>query len=214
MRIMHFIPAYRQTVRIQVAMCMMRSFAWAAPRGHEYTVRYMDSCSVEKARNSAVVMARRARCDLLLMQDADCWTPDKYAPLGMLWDAMQRTEATAAGAVFALRDGKRLNCEPVEQGRIYEGDVGAGLLLIDIRRLSDVDGPWFRRAFNADGTETVCGEDIYFTRRLRALGHRVVVDFTFPTCHGAAVTLPNAHVEREIDGSDDDCLSVGTETTA
>lgn len=181
MRIGHFIPAYRSQLHVQAAYSVVRDMAWARDAGHLLVPFFADMQPVTRARNWAVGFAREHSCDLLLMQDADVWAIGVSA-LGALYKSMARTEASAAGAMVMCRSRRTMNCEPARPGEIYDGEVGTGLLLVDLRRVS-LPEPWFRTEVSADGRGVVVGEDIGFCRAVVAAGGRVVVDGTIPTAH-------------------------------
>jgi hypothetical protein len=96
---------------------------------------------------------------------------------------MHKNQAAVVGAAVVTRNGKRMNCEPVRPGDVYEGEVGTGYMLIDLFRLRDLPRPWFVHRDSPDGLKVECGEDIYFCRHAKAHGHSVLVNFAIPMGH-------------------------------
>lgn len=185
LRIGHFMPAYRERCHIQAAYSMLRELEWARERGHEFLPFYRASCNIARSRNYALESASALECDYLLMQDADCFVhPDHGAALPTMIATLEEPSAVATALVFMCRDRKRLNCEPVREGERYPGEVGTGYMLIDTRKLRELEppDPWFR--FVGD-----MGEDIAFCRTLAALGYPVIVDYTIPTVHAGEKNL-------------------------
>jgi hypothetical protein len=194
-RIGHFVPAYRQQVHVEVAMSMARDTSWAKAAGVEHCPFWVDASGIARARNLAVDTARRLDCDLLLMQDADCFgLPQVGSALGRLMRSMQSAGAAAVGAAFAVRNGASMNCEPARPGELYDGIVGTGLMLIDMRALAALPRPWFVHRDDETGTRVAVGEDVNFCRLVRAAGHRVSVDYTFPTGH-ASTEVVGTHAD-------------------
>lgn len=185
MRVAHLLPAYRGTVHAEVAIGMSRDATVCAERGWKHIPFCIDAHGVERVRNMGVRIAYEHGADLLLMQDADTFAlQPAFGSLEPLWSTMERHDAAAVGAAVIVRNGERMNCEPARPGESYEGEVGTGLMLIDLRKLRDLPRPWFSTEVSSDGERVLCGEDIRFCRLLRSHGHRVIVDFSFPTGHG------------------------------
>lgn len=190
MKIGHFIPAYREVVRAQVAFNMLENLASLKAQeeaygGHiEYYPWYRSSCHIVRSRNAALRTAIDRDYDFLLMQDSDCFLRMGHGGgLTHLLRTIGETSAAAVGAVFVCRDQGRVNCSPARPGRVYEGEVGTGLMLIDVRQAAAVEPPWFVLQLDETGEVVELSEDIYFCRRLRESGKRVVVDYTLPTGH-------------------------------
>lgn len=187
MRIGHYVPAYGQRVHVQVAMALAREAAWCEASGHQHVPFFTDIIGVDRARNTAAELAYRSGCDLLLMQDADTYAlPEhNYSAIRPLL----AHGAAVVGAAYASRNRDRMNCEPARPGEVYEGVVGTGLMLIDLRKLAELPRPWFAYRVAADGMTVECGEDLHFCRLVKAAGHSVLVDYTIPTGHVASVTV-------------------------
>ena len=120
---------------------------------------------------------------LLLTCDSDTWPVAPVGGLGEMYDAMSTRSAAVIGAAVATRNGNRMNCEPANPGEIYDGEVGTGYMLLDLWRLRDLPRPWFVHADTPDGLRVECGEDIYFCRKAKAAGHRVLVHFGISMAH-------------------------------
>jgi len=190
-RIGHLVPAYGQRVHVQVALAFAREASWCEHAGHVHVPFFVDMIGVDRSRNTAVSLAIKAKCDFLLMQDADTYAlPEhNYSAMSALLETMTAHDVAAVGAAVASRNRDRMNCEPARPGEVYEGEVGTGLMLIDLRKLADLPRPWFRYEVAADGETVQCGEDLYFCRRVKAAGHKVLVDYTIPTGHVASVVV-------------------------
>lgn len=185
LRIAHLLPAYRATVHPEVAIGMSRDATVCAERKWIHMPFCIDAHGIERVRNTGVRMAVERQADLLLMQDADTFAlPPAFGALDPLWQTMQKHDAAAVGAAVVVRNGQTMNVEPARPGESYEGEVGTGLMLIDLRKLADLPRPWFRTELHDDGERVRCSEDIAFCRLLKRAGHRVIVDYTFPTGHG------------------------------
>lgn len=185
MRVLHLLPAYRGTVHAQVAIGMSRDAIVCAERGWKHIPFCIDAHGIDRVRNMGARVAIENNADLLLMQDADTFAlQPAFGCLESLYKTMERHGAAAVGAAVVVRNGDRMNCEPAKPGESYEGDVGTGIMLVDMRRIMDVPRPWFRTLVKSDGESVYESEDIHFCRLLRAHGHKVIVDYTFPTGHG------------------------------
>ncbi len=185
MKVAHLLPAYRGTVHVEVAIGLARDAVICTERGWKHVPFAIDAHGIERVRNQAVTLAYRNGCDLLLMQDADTFAVlPAYGAIESLWQTMQKHDAAAVGAAVVVRNGERMNVEPARPGESYEGEVGTGLMLIDLRKLAELPRPWFSTENHDDGERVKCSEDIWFCRLLKKHGHRVIVDYTFPTGHG------------------------------
>jgi hypothetical protein len=187
-KVLHFIPAYRRAVDVDVAMGIGREATWCAEQGHEYASFFVDATGIARARNLAMKVAREQGASLLLMQDADVFTlAPTFSAIEHLWRSMRRYGAAVVGAAVAVRNGRGMNCEPAHPGEVYDGIVGTGLMLIDLGRLEEIGfaSPAFVHADTEDGCGVACGEDVYFCRRVTGAGGRVVVDFTIATGHAS-----------------------------
>jgi hypothetical protein len=193
-RFAHVVPAYRRSVDIDVALGVARDAGYCVDAGFEHAAFYTDCNNIARARNLAVETAFNVGADFLMMQDSDVFvqvtdvsmakSPSKFCSgIELLLQTMKATGAAAVGAAVVVRNGNRMNCEPALPGEYYSGDVGTGLMLIDLNRLAKLERPWFVHADKPSGLEVECGEDIYFCRKIRAAGFDVVVDYTFPTGH-------------------------------
>jgi hypothetical protein len=182
MKIGHFIPAYRQDIKVTVAYSLAHDLVWAMQAGHDLQPFFADFGQIERARNWAVKHAIAKGCDLLLMQDSDVHVI--CGGLGRLYRTMMQTSSSVVGALICCRDGEKMNAEPARPGEIYDGEVGTGLMLIDLRQVSKaLPLPWFSFKYNEDHTDIETGEDIAFCRAVTAAGLRVVVDATIETLH-------------------------------
>lgn len=172
-------------------MALAREAAWCESQDWTHVPFYVDATGIARARNIAVQIAYQAKCDLLLMQDADCFAlpQNNYSAVKALWLSMRRAEAQVCGAAIAVRNGDKMNCEPARPGESYEGVVGTGLMLIDLRPLRDLPRPWFKHTDSPSGDSVTCGEDAYFCSHARDHGYRVWVDYTIPTGHASQTVI-------------------------
>jgi hypothetical protein len=185
MKIAHLLPAYRGTVHAEVAIGMSRDAIVCAERGWKHIPFCVDAHGIDRVRNMGVRIAYEQGADLLLMQDADTFSiRPAFGSIESLYASMEKHDAAAVGAAVVVRNGNTMNVEPARPGESYEGEVGTGLMLIDLRKLTDMPRPWFRTLVRSDGETVQESEDIHFCRLLKAHGHKVIVDYTFPTGHG------------------------------
>jgi hypothetical protein len=164
---------------------MARDATVCAERGWKHIPYLIDAHGIERVRNTGVRIAYEQQADLLMMQDADTFALlPAYGSLESLYATMVKHDAAAVGAAVVVRNGERMNAQPARPGESYEGEVGTGIMLIDLQKLRDLPRPWFRTLTSTDGETVQQSEDIFFCRQLKAHGHRVIVDYTFPTGHG------------------------------
>ena len=219
LRIGAFTPCYRGQVNIEHAYALLRDMAWALGAGHAYSPFRSSGCSIERARNWAVVQSLRCEHDLLLMMDADVATVSPVSGLERLVGAWRRTRAAVVGAVVMLRGGARANVVADPQtGHMLRDDgieVGTGLMLVDVRQVARIAPPWFRTRYSDDGTQVVASEDIAFCRLVRARGLRVEIEETLETQHldevGMLYSPPAAEMLAEDDARQ--AVAHGTGTT-
>lgn len=191
----HFVPAYRGRLHARVAQSMARDAGFAARAGWSYTTMFVDLGRIDLARNNAVAHALEINADVLLMQDEDTFAIDEASPLERLWSTMRSQGAAVVGALVRVRGGVVLrngtagvvlNCRgdmPADNVVTWDGAVGTGLMLIDLRATREVPRPWFSFATSRDGLRTELGEDLAFCERVQAAGLRVVVDAGLTTVH-------------------------------
>ena len=185
MKVMHLLPAYRGTVHAEVAIGMSRDAIVCSERGWKHMPVCIDAHGIDRVRNMAVRIAYDNACDLLLMQDADTFSIlPAYGSLESMWNTMDKFGAAAVGAAVAVRNGETMNVQPALPNQAYEGEVGTGLMLIDLNKLKDLPRPWFRTELFEDGERVKTSEDIWFCRYLKRQGFSVYIDYTFRTGHG------------------------------
>lgn len=172
MRVGIFTPCYREMVHIGQSYMLARLCVSLAQAGMRPDPFYRASACLDASRNWAVNEARRRECHVLLMVDADVFTTEPTFLADMI-DSI-KTGAAVCGAVVSTRGGK--------ENATADDEVGTGLMLIDLRKLTDLPMPWFRTELNESG-EVAIGEDINFCRRVTAHGRRVVALRSFPTTH-------------------------------
>lgn len=183
MKIALAIPAYRQSVNANTALAWVQDALTARDLGWTPIPFFVDCSGIARARNRIVESALSADARLLLMMDSDSHPDAPEGGLGHMWHVMQETQAAVVGAAFVMRNGARVNCDPVRPGEAYEGEVGTAYMLVDLWKLRDLPKPWFVHRDSADGLGVECGEDIYFCRHAKAHGHRVLVNYALPTAH-------------------------------
>lgn len=164
---------------------MSRDAIVCSERGWRHIPFCIDAHGIDRVRNTGVRIAYENAADLLLMQDADTFAlQPAFGSLESLHATMSKHDAAVVGAVVCVRNGQRMNAEPARPREAYEGEVGTGLMLIDLRKLAELPRPWFRTIIGPDGEQVKESEDIAFCRLLKRKGYRVIVDYTFPTGHG------------------------------
>ena len=186
MKIGHAFPAYRHVIDSRAADCREECALWAQRAGHEWVrLPTQPTCTIEWNRNLIVASARLLEVDLLMMQDADAWVPPISGPvLPMLMDSMESTGAALVVPVFTARGKGRPMVFPLLHGQIFDAEVISGsMMLLDMRLLRNLPTPWFRFKFGEDGVKMLEREDLFFARLVRSAGHRVIADWTIPTCH-------------------------------
>lgn len=194
-KLLHFIPSYRRSIRVEVAQTMAMEAKWCTRNGIDYVPLWADFHGVDRARNRAVEIAEHYDADYLFMQDNDCWyqQPDRERPglaIASLLVAMEEHDCAAAGLVYALRGAPVVNVAPTIPGSSYRAEkLGAGTLLLDMRKLAKVPRPLFRFVASDDGLKSV-GEDIYFCRLLHQHGLSIAADYSMVTFHAGEETLP------------------------
>ncbi len=181
--LLHLVPSGRGEMTTAAAESYGHVVAFCARNGIEHTMLRPENCFVEDSRNQAVQTAIKSGFDLLLMQDPDVAFGSQAFP--QLWFRLKHEGPAAVGAVVRRRGRSvRLNAATAKPGCVHQHvEIGTALMLIDVKQLAEVDGPWFRRETNATGTRTIVGEDIAFCRKLKAAGLNVLADFTFSTEH-------------------------------
>lgn len=172
MRVGIFTPCYREQVHIGTAYMLARLCVSLSSAGMRPDPFYRASAQLDASRNWAIHEARRRECHVLLMCDADVFTTEPTFLADMI-DHL-KTGASVCGAVVATR-GCRENATA-------DGEVGTGLMLIDLRKLTDLPMPWFATELDESGMVRT-GEDISFCRRVTAHGRRVAICRSFPTTH-------------------------------
>mgnify|MGYP001612450269 CR=1 FL=1 len=172
MKVGIFTPCFREQVHIGQSYMLARLCVSLATAGMRPDPFYRASACLDAARNWAVNEACRRDCHTLLMVDADVFTTEPTF-LADMRDEI-KTGAAVVGAAVMTRDGR--------ENTTADGAVGTGLMLIDLRKLTDMPQPWFRTKFDERG-EVSTGEDISFCRRVMAHGRRVAIVRSFPTTH-------------------------------
>jgi hypothetical protein len=182
MKIGHFIPAYRETLAIQTAHGAIRDALWAQDNGHELLPFSWSVTGIDRARNKAIKDALSMECDLLYTCDNDVFARPPVSGLASLFAAWEREDRPAVVGAAVITRTHALNVNA-------QGDVGAAMLLIDLKQIATINPPYFVTLLSDDGTELACGEDFAFCRLLRANDLRVVLDTTTPTGHVAEQRL-------------------------
>lgn len=192
------IPAYRQQVNVRTAYSWAQDALTAIQLGWNPMLIWVDNSGIARARNTIVETALKGGARMLLMCDSDTFALSPYGGLGALWETMQKHNAAIVGAAVPTRNGSRMNCEPARPGETYEGEVGTGLMLVDLHALRDLPKPWFVHKDTPDGLRVECGEDIRFCRHAKAHGHSVIVDFT----------IAMGHADQHVSATGDDGVRV------
>jgi len=167
-----FTPAYREQVHICQSYMVARLCLSLVQAGYRPDPFYRASACLDASRNWAVNEARSRGCHLLLMVDADVFTSEPTFFADMLDEI--KSGAAVVGAAVSTRRGI--------ENVTTDGDVGTGLMLVDLRKLEGMEHPWFKTILDASGDVAV-GEDVSFCQRVRAHGRTVAVTRSFPTTH-------------------------------
>jgi hypothetical protein len=167
-----FTPCYREQVHIGTAYMLARLCVSLSSAGMRPDPFYRASAQLDASRNWAIHEARSRECHVLLMCDADVFTTEPTFLADMI-DELKRG-AAVIGAAVSTRGG-RVNVTA-------DDEVGTGLMLIDLRKLTDLPMPWFQTELDERG-QVRTGEDIAFCRRVTAHGRRVAICRSFPTTH-------------------------------
>jgi hypothetical protein len=169
--------------------------AWCTANGVRHVPAFADMHGVDRARNKAVEIADESGADYLLMQDADCFYRHLQGvgrggfAIESLMIAIEEHDSAAAALVFPVRNGQHLNVEPLRPNTTCVAEkIGAGVLLLDMRRLKNVPRPFFRYVWNDDGS--MVGEDIYFCRHIQRHGLSIAADCTMVTFHSSEEAHP------------------------
>lgn len=172
---------------------------------------HTDTCAVDKARNMLVAKARDAKCDWLLMCDADTYYPRPPAIAAMIHEATQRKAAVIAAPVrMRKRDGYNVQrggalLEPDDfRGRVLEVD-GIGTAFMAVRLGWIVQewplAPWFQFTHHEGYQPSTTGEDYSFCKGVRERGGVILADGRFEPAHVGAtdesVTLAEIGASRE-----------------
>jgi hypothetical protein len=177
------IPAYRQQIHVRAGYTWVQDALTAVEYGWKPAPFFVDNSGIARARNNMIKMANELDARLLLTMDADSFPMVPDGGLAHMWAVMQEHDAAVVLAAFVVRNGKRLNVEPVKLGETYEGEGGTAYMLIDLWKLRDLPKPWFVHEDTDDGLGVSCGEDVYFCRHAKAHGHKIVVTCAIPTGH-------------------------------
>jgi hypothetical protein len=180
------------------AESMVQTALWLERNGHTRVRLGAHDAWIHMARNRALSQAIAMECDLLLMQDADVAFDDDVHALGHLIQTMGETGAAVVGAAVRRRSRvERIAASTTKPNQIVELEhVGTGLMLIDVAVAATIEPPWFDVELNASGTGVTADEGPTLCRKLRAAGHTIVCDFTFPTLHWERRALPTAQMIR------------------
>lgn len=138
-------------------------------------------------RNDLVERALdRGAAWVLFIDDDHLIPPDGLARL-LSWDGPAvvgglYTTRLPPYKVTAHRNFRPLSPEEADTDGLVSIDaIGMGFTLIHRRAFEAVERPWFRLGQHTDGQEL--GEDVYFTRAVRAAGLDVAVDCTLRVPH-------------------------------
>lgn len=170
---------------------------WALARLPPFLQLHTDTCAVDKARNMLVAKARDAKCDWLLMCDADTYYPGPPAIATMLHEGNQRKAAVIAAPVrmrkradgFNVKRGDSLLAEEDFRGRVVEVDgIGTAFMAVRLGWLVQEWplSPWFEFKHHEGYQPKTTGEDYSFCQGVRQRGGLILADGRFEPAHVGA----------------------------
>jgi hypothetical protein len=170
--------------------------AWTQSRMPPPYYIHTDTCAVDKARNMLVAKARDAKCDWLLMCDADTYYPVPAAIAAMIHEGQSRGAAVIAAPVrMRKRDGYNVKrgdeLVPIDdiRGRVAEVDaIGTAFMAVRLGWIAKEWplSPWFRFIHNEGYQPSTTGEDYAFCQGVKQRGGVILADARFEPVHVGA----------------------------
>lgn len=208
------VPGYGGRVHFgHVLQASQLMWAWASAKLPPPLVVTVDTCSIDKARNTLVAHARDAKCDWLLMCDADTYYPVPKAIAQMLATGEQRGAAVIGAPVkMRNRPGYNVGRGAYENGNLAEDEFKGAVVEVDrigtaftaIRLGWLVKNwpmsPWFKFDHLEAYKPSAMGEDYWFCKGVRERGGLILADGRFEPAHVGAtdetVTLAEIGANR------------------
>lgn len=174
----------RGTVRIEFAASLV---AQGMPSNFTRVLRVIPGLSVEEARNVAAREALEMDTEYLFFLDDDILAPNQTITR-MVRILENEPEYDLVSAVYPLKSPE---AEPAVYrddrpgpywgwtfNEVFEIDsCGMGACMIRTSALKKISEPWFAWVETADGKDSAeVGEDIYFCRKLKEAGGRLLAD--------------------------------------
>ena len=200
MLIGYFMPALHDEGSMRAAATARECLVWSIRNDHTWEEQVRDCYPLDVARNRAVEWSLERGHDLLIQQDNDCFVDEASNPGPLVYrllTTMREHDAAVVSLALPCRipnsnGNARPNCYPAKPGETYEAETaGAGILLIDMKKLASLPQPWFRTVVSDDGLEVIEDEGIFFFKKVIAAGHKVIIDWTIPACHGVKTAMTN-----------------------
>lgn len=203
------VMGYAQLERCSM-LTMAFEFAYQIAQGNKPLPEIRKKQFIDVNRNSSVKKAIELGADYLLQIDADNGCPYGVSPVDQLSRVVEANpKCVAAFGVYyrvnlndpddrtflatSQRDDRKL--VPMTD---WPSEGGAGMLLIDVKKIAKLDPPWFSAIRSEDGCEIEMSEDVYFARYLQANGLECRAAFTFPVIHAKTVSYSTEHLFRAV----------------
>lgn len=194
-------PCYRRQVDVMHVQQIMRLMLACSPQsgfelvGHTYT----DTCNVDRSRNLLVTYALKAKCDWLLMVDADTHHVAEADTVRMIKTGETYGAAVIAAPVKMRRRSDGYNVRRREGGQLakfegWRGEVGQvdaiGTAFFAVNcgwiRQRWPEQPWFQTLHLPGETPTSIGEDISFCHEVGKREGLILCDGRFEPRHEGA----------------------------
>lgn len=212
MRLAVGIPAYGGRVSAgHILQAGQLAYAWCQAKLPPAIYIHTDTCAVDKARNLLIAKARDAKCDWLLMCDADTYYPVPAAIAAMIHEAGVRGAAAIAAPVrmrkrtdgFNVKRGDALLSADDFRGRVLEVDgIGTAFMAVNLGWLAKEwpVSPWFQFVHHEGYQPRTTGEDYAFCEGVKKRGGTILADGRFEPAHVGAtdesVTLAEIGANR------------------
>jgi hypothetical protein len=190
------IPAYSSRVSAgHMLQAGQLAWAWAKAGLPAPLFVTVDTAGVDKARNLLVAKARDAKCDWLLMCDADTYYPIPQAIFQMIHEG-DRRQAAVIGAPVKMRKrpgynvsrGEKFALVPEEEWRkqvIAVDRIGTAFTAVNMHWLGDKwpHSPWFKFEHLEGLVPETVGEDYWFCGGVKQRGGTILADGRFEPVH-------------------------------
>lgn len=142
-------------------------------------IHYHASSNICQNRHNLVREAQKRECTHILWLDDDMRFPDdtliRLLRHSLPFVAANCTTRAVPILPTAVKNGKRL--PSVDRSGLEEVDqVGFGVVLCETRIFDAVAKPWFSFEWDPEFPDTYMSEDVYFCRKARASGFKIMID--------------------------------------